>query len=205
MRKCECNDIVKEFSWVKKINGVDSQKIRIHGVFSRKSLSRNGMSPQIRNFRQEIKVKVQLFYKEKEFLYQLKLSVAEKVKLKKNQMSWEIRICLWQKESENKNLKINNILRSKNLCVAEKVKVKTKEKKLNVLRNKKLSVAEKHQRALFTLKLHNVLQLSWIARVLLLSQNIRTKFKMLFPFFVATSCVVNLLFMRQFMQLLCKA
>ena len=108
--------------------------------------------------------------------------MAEKVKLKKNQMSWEIRICLWQKESKNKNLEMNNILRSKNLCVAEKVKVKTKEKKLNVLRNKKLSVAEKHQRALFTLKLHNVLQLSWIARVLLLSQNIRTKFKMPFHF-----------------------
>ena len=72
MRKCECNDIVKEFNWVKKINGVDSQKMCIHGEFSRKSLSRNGMSPQIRNFSWEIKRESTIFfYKENEFLHQL--------------------------------------------------------------------------------------------------------------------------------------
>ena len=56
----------KEFNWVKKINGVDSQKMRIHGEFSRKSLAGMECQHEWICFSKKLKVKVRFVSQEKQ-------------------------------------------------------------------------------------------------------------------------------------------
>ena len=128
----------KEFNRVKKIDGVESQKI-----CTVNSAKNHGMSPQVRYILSQINWKWTI---QQKFKVLKKLLKSKKVRVEISKRMWilsHIRYCLWQRKWKWTLKQKWNVFTNWKLSMREKVKVQNLKRELNFFLIKILSIAEK--------------------------------------------------------------